>query len=267
MAGRLEGKVAIITGAASGIGAATALRFAAEGARVVVNDIHEEGGGRVVAQIRAAGGQAEFHAADVGDADQVTRLVERVADEYGRLDVLHNNAFATRFGMVGKLTPEQWRRAMDVTLHGTFYGMHVALPIMARQGAGAVVNTASVSGLAADYAMSAYNAAKAAVVNLTRTAAIEYARYGVRVNCVCPGPVATPALLGMLERTPAVRQELLAALPQRRFGTPEEIASVVLFLASDEASLVNGAALVADGGLSAWTGHPPLAPDLLERGL
>ena len=266
MAGRVAGKVAIITGAASGIGAATARRFAAEGAKVVVNDINAEGAERVAAQIRADGGEAEALPANVADAEAVAKLVEDAITRFGRLDVLHNNAFTTRFGMVGKLTPAQWTAAMEVTLHGTFYGMNVALPIMARQGSGAIVNTASVSGLGADYAMSAYNAAKAAVVNLTRTAAIEYARYGVRVNAVCPGPIYTPAVEGMLRRSPQVEETLLAALPQHRFGTAEEIASCVLFLASDEASLVNGAMLVADGGLTAWTGHPPLAPDLLERG-
>ncbi len=266
MAGRLQGKVAIITGAASGIGASTARRFAAEGATVVVNDIQAEAGQRVAAEIRRAGGEADFQLADAGDADAVTQLVEETARRYGRLEVLHNNAFRTRFGMVGRLTPEQWRGAFDVTLHGTFYGMRAALPIMARQGSGSIVNTASVSGLFGDYAMSAYNAAKAAVVNLTRTAAIEYARYGVRVNCVCPGPIDTPAVQGMLARQPEVRQRLLDALPLHRLGLPEEVANCVLFLASDEAAFVTGAALTVDGGLTSWTGHPPLAPDLLERG-
>ncbi len=266
MAGRLQGKVTIITGAASGIGAATALRFAQEGATVVVNDIQAEAGERVVEQIKQAGGEAVFHLADAGDAEAVTRLVEETAQRFGRLDVLHNNAFRTRFGMVGRLTPEQWRGAFDVTLHGTFYGMRAALPIMARQGSGAIVNTASISGLFGDYAMSAYNAAKAAVVNLTHTAAIEYARYGVRVNCVCPGPIDTPAVQGMFAREPAIRDPLLAALPMHRLGRPDEVANCVLFLASDEASFVTGAALTVDGGLTAWTGHPPLAPDLLQRG-
>ncbi|HLZ69551.1 MAG TPA: SDR family NAD(P)-dependent oxidoreductase [Dehalococcoidia bacterium] len=266
MAGRLQGKVAIITGAASGIGAATARRFAAEGAMVIVNDIQAEAGEQVAAQIRQAGGEAVFQLADAGDADAVTRLVEETAQRFGRLDVLHNNAFRTRFGMVGRLSPEQWRGAFDVTLHGTFYGMRAALPIMARQGSGAIVNTASVSGLFGDYAMSAYNAAKAAVVNLTHTAAIEYARYGVRVNCVCPGPIDTPAVQGMLARQPEVGERLIEALPLHRLGRPEEVANCVLFLASEEAAFVTGAALTVDGGLTAWTGHPPLAPDLLERG-
>lgn len=265
--GRLDGKIAVITGAGSGIGAATARRFAAEGARVVVNDIARDQGEAVAAEIRAAGGEALFHYADVSQPEEVAALIEGAVSHFGRLDVLHNNAFFNRMGMVEQLTPAQWRRTMDVTLDGTFYGMRAALPLMARQGSGAIVNTASVSGLGADYAMSAYNAAKAGVIGLTRAAAIEYARHGVRVNCVCPGPIATAPVERLFSRTPAVRDAILAALPQHRLGTPEEIANVVLFLASDEASLVNGAAVTADGGLSAWTGHPPLAPDLLERGV
>jgi meso-butanediol dehydrogenase/(S,S)-butanediol dehydrogenase/diacetyl reductase len=265
LGGRLEGKVAVITGAGSGIGAATARRFAAEGAVVVVNDIDPAGGEAVAAEIRSAGGEAWFLRADVSRPEEVQGLVEETTGRFGRLDILHNNAFFNRMGLTGALSPEDWRRSMAVTLDGTFYGMHAALPLMARQGGGAIVNTASVSGLAGDYGMSAYNAAKAGVINLTRTAAIEYARHGVRVNAVCPGPIATPPLERLLARSPAVRDALLASLPQHRLGRPEEIASIVLFLASDEASLVNGAVVTADGGLSAWTGHPPLAPDLLEQ--
>lgn len=267
MAGRLNGKVALITGAGSGIGAATALRFAQEGARVVVNDVNDEGGNAVVDRICAAGGQADFHHADVSRAEEVAAMIEQVVDRHGRLDVLHNNAFFSRMGTAGWIRPEDWQRAFAVTLHGTYHGMHYALPQMARQGGGAIVNTASVSGLGADYAMSAYNAAKAAVVGLTRSAAIDYARHGVRVNAVCPGPIDTPPVQQLFARTPAVRDAVLGALPQHRLGRPEEVANAVLFLASDEASLVNGAMLVCDGGLSAWTGHPPLAPDLLDRGL
>ncbi|MHB8576982.1 MAG: SDR family NAD(P)-dependent oxidoreductase [Dehalococcoidia bacterium] len=266
MAGRLDGKVAIVTGAGSGIGAATARRFAVEGARVVVNDIDSSAGEAVVRTIRDAGGTAEFLQADVSDPDAVEAMIGRVSDSHGRIDILHNNAFFSRMGMVGRISPENFRRTLDVTLNGTFYGMHSVLPRMARQGSGAIVNTASISGLGADYAHGAYNAAKSAVIGLTRTAAIEYARYGVRVNAVCPGPIATPPVQALLDRSPGLEERLLAALPNHRLGLPEEIAAAVLFLASDDASLINGACLIADGGLSAWTGHPPLVPDLLERG-
>jgi meso-butanediol dehydrogenase/(S,S)-butanediol dehydrogenase/diacetyl reductase len=265
MAGRLQDKIAIVTGAGSGIGAATAQRLAAEGAKVVVNDINAEAGEAVARSIKDAGGTAQFVRADVSDPGEVEGLIYGAVGHFGRLGILHNNAFFSRMGMVGQISPESFRRTLDVTLIGTYHGMHYALPIMARQGSGAVVNTASVSGLAGDYAHGAYNAAKFAVVGLTKTAAIEYARYGVRVNAVCPGPIDTPPVQWLLSRTPGLRETLLGALPNRRLGRPEEIANAVLFLASDEASLINGACLTADGGLSAWTGHPPLVPDLLER--
>jgi meso-butanediol dehydrogenase/(S,S)-butanediol dehydrogenase/diacetyl reductase len=206
MVGRFDNRVVIVTGAGSGIGAATALRFAAEGAHVVVNDIDATAGEDVARRIRETGGAAEFARADVADADAVEALVSGVAERYGRLDVLHNNAFYSRMGMVGRISPENFRRTLDVTLNGTFYGMHVALPIMARQGFGAIVNTASISGLGADYAHGAYNAAKSAVIGLTRAGAIEYGRYGVRVNAVCPGPIATPPVRALLDRTPGLEQ-------------------------------------------------------------
>lgn len=267
MSGRLAGKVAIITGGGSGIGAATARRFAAEGARVLVNDINPASGQAVVEEIESAGGEAFFLQADVSLVASVAGLVEQAVRRYGRIDVLHANAFFNRMGLAGVLAPEDWRRSMAVTLDGTFYCLRAVLPVMLDQGGGAVVITASVSGLAGDYGMSAYNAAKAGVIGLTRSAAVEYAAHGIRVNAVCPGPIDTPPVRQLFARQPSVRDAVLGALPQRRLGTPEEVASVVLFLASDEASLVNGVALPADGGLSAWTGHPPLAPDLLNRAL
>lgn len=265
MVARFAGKVVVVTGAGSGIGAATALKFGAEGARVVVNDVDGDRGEAVAARLCGEGAEAIFLRADVANADEVSYLIDETVRRFGHVDVLHNNAFANRMNLVGTLTPEQWQRALSVTLNGVFYGMHAVLPLMARQGSGAIVNTASVSGLRADFAMGAYNAAKAAVINLTRTAAIEYARHGVRVNAVCPGPVLTPPLVALLERSPALRDQMLAALPQRRIGRPEEVANVVLFLASDEASLVNGAAVVVDGGHSAWTGIPALVPSLLDQ--
>lgn len=266
MSGRLEGKIAIITGGGSGIGAATARRFAAEGARVTIADIDLPAAERVAAEITAAGGEAAALLVDVSSAEAVSDMVSGVVEREGRLDVLHNNAFFNRMGTVGDFSPENWRRSLAVTLDGTFYGMHAALPVMRRQGSGAIINTASVSGMGGDYGMGGYNAAKAAVIGLTRTAAIEYARFGVRVNAVCPGTILTPPVERLFARTPAVRDATLASIPRGKLGTPEEIAAVVLFLASDEAALVVGACIVADGGLSAWTGQPALAPDLLERG-
>jgi meso-butanediol dehydrogenase/(S,S)-butanediol dehydrogenase/diacetyl reductase len=259
MTRQLEGKVAAITGAGSGIGRATALRFAAEGARVVVNDIDADGAASVVAAIAAAGGVASAVVADVSESVHVGALIDEVVRRHGRLDVLHNNAFATEVGPLASLSDGGWRRSLAVTLDAVFYGIRAALPVMLAQGSGSIINTASISGLGADYGLAAYNAAKAAVINLTRTAAIEHAHRGVRVNAICPGVIATPPLLRLLDAG-GTRAALEARVPARRLGTPEEIANVALFLASDEASYVTGAAIVVDGGLTAQTGIPSLVP-------
>lgn len=282
MAGRVEGKVALITGGGSGIGEATAKRFAQEGAKVVVVDINEEGAYRVAREIQASGGQSSVFRADVADPKDAEAMIKHAVDTFGRLDVLHNNATALEVGRVADLTVEGWNRTMAVNLTATFLGTKFALPVMIRQGGGVIINTASISGMGGDYGLAAYNAAKAGVINFTRTTAIEYARHNIRVNCVCPGAIATPpllALIGQREGTfphlmtapasaPAremtaedrqrMRQSLENAHPIGRLGKPEEIANVVLFLASDEAAFVTGAAYVADGGLTAHTGIPPL---------
>jgi meso-butanediol dehydrogenase / (S,S)-butanediol dehydrogenase / diacetyl reductase len=272
MAGRFDGKVVLITGAASGIGAATARRFADEGARVVIADLNEKGA-RDVAD--AIGGLAVR--ADVSNPADVEAMVARAVDAYGRLDVLHNNATQVETGPLVNLTLEGWNRTLAVNLTGTFLGIKAAVPVMRRQGGGAIVNTASISGLAGDYGLAAYNAAKAGVVNLTRVAALELARHRIRVNCVCPGGIATPLLgsvIGGNEPVPhwrtasgsaprltadqqrRYRERLTQAHPLRRLGNAEEIAAVVAFLASDDASFVTGSAIVADGGVTAHTGIP-----------
>jgi meso-butanediol dehydrogenase/(S,S)-butanediol dehydrogenase/diacetyl reductase len=254
--GKLDNKVAVVTGGGSGIGAATSRLFAAEGARVVIADIDENGGNAVA---RELGDRAVFHRTDVSDPPQVEAMVKFVVDRFGRLDALHNNAFYTTTGVVGETSIEGWQKTINVTLSGVFYGMHFALPQMVKQGGGTIVNTASISGLGGDYGMSAYNAAKGGVVNLTRTAAIEYARKNVRVNAVCPGMIATPPVLGMIKgaRSPEKAQKhALDAHPMGRLGQPEEIAKVVLFLSSDDSSLMTGSIVVADGGVVAHTGLP-----------
>jgi meso-butanediol dehydrogenase/(S,S)-butanediol dehydrogenase/diacetyl reductase len=254
--GKLDNKVAVVTGGGSGIGAATSRLFAAEGARVIIADIDENGGNAVA---RELGDRAVFHRTDVSDPPQVEAMVKFVVDRFGRLDALHNNAFYTTTGVVGETSIEGWQKTINVTLSGVFYGMHFALPQMVKQGGGTIVNTASISGLGGDYGMSAYNAAKGGVVNLTRTAAIEYARKNVRVNAVCPGMIATPPVLGMIKgaRSPEKAQKhALDAHPMGRLGQPEEIAKVVLFLSSDDSSLMTGSIVVADGGVVAHTGLP-----------
>jgi meso-butanediol dehydrogenase/(S,S)-butanediol dehydrogenase/diacetyl reductase len=254
--GKLDNKVSLITGAASGIGAATAKLFGAEGATVIVADIDEANGHRVTQEI---GASAVFYKTNVSEPGEVESMVTFAVERFGRLDILHNNvATAGAVAPVGEMPVEAWQRAIAVSLSGVFYGMRFALPQMVAQGGGAIVNTASVSGLAADYMLGAYNAAKAGVINLTRTAAIEYARKNIRVNAVCPGSVATPPLLRALGEGEG-RRLLEEHHPIGRLGLPEEIACVVLFLASDDSSFVTGGIVVADGGISAHTGffgHP-----------
>jgi meso-butanediol dehydrogenase/(S,S)-butanediol dehydrogenase/diacetyl reductase len=253
---KLENRVSLNTGAASGIGAATAKLFAAEGATVIVVDIDESNGRRVAEEIGARG---IFHKANMSEPLEVEAMVKLAVDKFGRLDVLHNNvATAGAVAPVGDMPIEAWQRAIAVSLSGVFYGMRFALPQMVAQGGGVIVNTASVSGLAADYMLGAYNAAKAGVINLTRTAAIEYARKNIRVNAVCPGSVATPPLLRAIGEGEG-RRLLEDHHPVGRLGLPEEIARGVLFLAGEDSSFMTGSIVVADGGISAHTGffgHP-----------
>ena len=255
MGDRLRGKVAIVTGAGSGIGRATALLFAAAGAKVVVNDLNAEAAARVAKEIEAAGGIAASFPADVADSRQVEALVRDATSRFGRLDVLVNNAAAVIPGPVESISDIDWRRTQAVTLDGVFYGMRAALPVMAAQGGGAIINIASGAAIAGEPGLAAYGAAKAAVVNLTKTAAVENAARGVRVNTILPGPIATPPLLAAVEATGG-RAGWERQIPCGRLGTPEEMAAVALFLASDEASYVHGAAIIADGGVAARTNSP-----------
>jgi meso-butanediol dehydrogenase/(S,S)-butanediol dehydrogenase/diacetyl reductase len=276
MSGRFDGKVAVITGAASGIGAATARRLSREGASVVVADIDATRAEVVAREIADAGGRAIAVDVDVADARRVDAMVSRAVAAFGRLDVLHNNATLVETGPIEKLSAEGWSRTLAVNLTGPFLGIKAVIPVMRGQGGGAIVNTASISGLAGDYGLAAYNAGKAGVINLTRTAAIELARHRIRVNCVCPGGIETPLLGSVLgtnapvphwvppagaraaspEAQQRYRERLEAAHPLGRLGTPDEIAAAVCFLASDDASFITGAALVADGGVTATTGIP-----------
>lgn len=260
---RFDGKVALVSGAGSGIGRATALGFAARGAQVVVADIDAAKVEAVVGEVTAAGGIATGIAADAGSPAGIDAMVGGAVQAFGGLDILHNNAFGqpalpagqSRLALTADIDEKVWLHTIELGLTGVFRATRRAIPELLKRGGGAIVNTASISGLFADYAIGAYNAAKAGVINLTRVTAIEYARRGIRVNCVCPGAIDTPLLRPSMA-LPGFADGTLGAIPMGRLGRPEEMANVVLFLASDLASYVTGAAIVADGGLTAQTGLP-----------
>lgn len=256
MGDRLAGRVAVVTGAGSGIGRACACRFASEGARVVVNDIEPDAAARVAKEIAEAGGEASPFAGDVARRADVDGLIQCALARYGRLDVLVNNAAAPLGGLIEHVSDEDWRRVQSVTLDGTFYGVRAAIAAMAARGGGSIINIASGAALGGEVGLGAYAAAKAAVVNLTRTAAVENAARNVRINAICPGPIETPPLLGYVQSLPGGRAAFERQIPQKRLGRPEEMASVALFLASDESSYVTGAVIAADGGVSARTASP-----------
>ena len=249
---RFEQKVVVVTGAGHGIGRASALRFAREGGQVVVVDVNGDSAAETVGLIVEGGGAAHALAVDVSDERAVDGLGAEVAAHHGRVDVLHNNAGRLRAGSVTELAVEEWDRTFAVNVRSMFLVSRALIPLMRPRG-GAIVNTASTSGLVGEMGIPAYNSSKGAVVNLTRQLAADYTREGIRVNCVCPGWIPTgfndPVLEGLTDEE--VEAMVVATVPMGRQGTPEEIAAAVAFLASDDATYVTGHALVVDGGLTA----------------
>ena len=252
MAGLVEGKIALVTGGGSGIGRATALTFAREGAKVVVADVVVEGGEETVRLIKAAGGEALFVKADMAKAAEVEAMVQKAAATYGRLDCAHNNAgIEGATGRTADYREEDWDRVISINLTGVWFCLKYEIAQMLKQGGGAIVNTASDAGLLGVPQMPAYVASKHGVVGLTKTAALEYAKAGIRVNAVCPGVIKTPMVDRITGQRAGRAERMAAAEPVGRMGKPEEIAEAVVWLCSDAASFVTGLPMPVDGGIIA----------------
>jgi len=244
---RLTSRVAIVTGAASGIGRATVGLLAQEGARVLVVDINDNAGQETAKMIRGKGGEATYCHADVGAPDDVERMVKTAVATYGRLDVLHNNAFSNQGGSVVDLSEDGWDRTLKVCLKAIYLGCKYAIPEMLKNGGGTIVNMASVHSLVSFRGYAAYDAAKAGVLGLTRSVALDFGPQ-IRCNAVLPGAIYPTS--AWKEVSDDVREAFAKAVPMKRLGHPDDIAKAVAFLASDDSSFMTGAALVVDGGLT-----------------
>ena len=260
--GRLRGKVAVVTGSGSGIGRATALRFAAEGARLIVNDINGDAARRSAAEILGGGGTAEAHSGDVGDSAYVDELITSAVSRYGRLDVMHNNAGYGLPATIAEVSDDNLDEMLRVNLSSTLYGTRATLRIMVPQREGSIINTASNSGLGAATNRSTYGLAKAAVINLTKSTAVDYGPVGIRANAICPGPIETPAF----HRFAPDLHYYAAQIPLQRLGRPDEVAALAAFLASDDSSYISGAAISIDGAMMARVPAPYLTPEDVTGG-
>jgi NAD(P)-dependent dehydrogenase (short-subunit alcohol dehydrogenase family) len=252
MSGLIEGKAGLVTGAASGIGRASAIRFGQEGASVIVSDLESSraGGEETVQAIRDAGGEAEFFPCDVSQSADNEALVAHAVERYGKLDFAHNNAGIGVHALLADTSDEDFDRVIAVNLRGTFLGMKFEIRQMLKNGGGAIVNTSSNAGLRAVKLLSAYTASKHGIVGLTKNGAFEYANHGIRVNAVCPGAIMTPL---MSNESPERQQQILRPQAMDRFGEPAEVAAAVVWLCSDDASFVTGIAMPVDAGsVAGW---------------
>jgi meso-butanediol dehydrogenase/(S,S)-butanediol dehydrogenase/diacetyl reductase len=254
MAGRLQDKVALITGTAQGMGRVAARRFALEGARIVGCDINVEGGRQTVNQVREDGGEMiSLEPLDLSDPAAGQRLVDLTENTFGRLDVLYNNASAPRFAWLSEMSPEDWRFTIDNELSLIFYMVRAAVPLMIKSGGGSIINISSIAGIAGQpIGVSAHAAAKGGVLAVSRSMARELAPHGIRSNAIVPGMISNPDKEGGFDEELEVKQEVPPRILLGRIGTPEDVVNAALFFASDESSYVTGASLVVDGGWTAW---------------
>jgi len=243
---RLKDKVALITGGGSGIGEATVLRFSEEGAKVAINDVNEDNANNVAEKIRAKGCEVLVCIADVCKKSDVENMINQILERFGRLDILVNNAGINRDSFVKKMSEEQWDKVIDINLKGTFLCAQAALDPMIKQNSGRIINTASIGALG-NIGQANYSASKAGVIGLTKTLALEGARYNITVNCVSPGATNTPMAKKI---PPEIAQKIKDKIPLKRFAEPNEIADMHLFLASDESSYITGQVIFVDGGIS-----------------
>lgn len=250
--GKLEGKVAVVTGSASGMGRTSAMLFAKEGAAVVVADLNSQGGELVISEIAAAGGRAVFQRTDVTSEADIKAMIDRAVKEYGRLDIMFNNAgLGGAVGALENIKADDWDKTFAVLTRAPFFGIKHSIAAMRKSGGGSIISTASVAGLRGVAGLHAYSAAKAAVVNLTESAAIALGHDRIRVNCICPGGINTPLIhRGLPGGEEAAEKGMARMQPIPRAGKPEDIAAMALFLASDDAEWITGTAMVVDGGIN-----------------